>query len=103
VDNGDDQMNENYDPELPESRNMPFTDQLLPQTVDVCEGILVDTGVYNPDGPAPDEEIEGYENVYHGHRDFQKNNELKKPVIICDDVFTAIDFILEKEEYSLDP
>jgi hypothetical protein len=92
---------ENVDPELPESRNVPPTAQFYPQTVDTVEGVLVCTGVYTPGGPAPEEDPEGCEHLHHGHRDFPKNNELKKPIIICDDVNTAIDYILEKEDFTV--
>jgi len=94
---------ENIDMELPESRNVPATAQFYPQTVETVEGILVCTGVYSPGGPAPEEDLEGTEHVHHGHRDFPKNNELKKPIIICDDVNTAIDYILEKEDFTVWP
>ena len=94
-------IQENVDTELPNSRNVPATAQLNPQTVDAVEGILVCTGVYSPGGPAPEEDVEGAEMIHHGHRDFPKNNELRKPIIICDDVNTAIDYILEKEEFDV--
>lgn len=93
---------ENTDTELPESRNVPAAAEFLPQTVDTVEGILVCTGVYSAaTGLAPEEDLEGFEHIHHGHRDFPKNNELKKPIIICDDVNTAIDYILEKEDFSV--
>lgn len=94
-------MQENVDTELPNSRNVPATAQLNPSTVDTVEGILVCSGVYSPGGPAPEEDVEGAEMIHHGHRDIAKNNELRKPIIICDDVNTAIDYILEKEEFDI--
>jgi len=94
-------IQENVDTELSNSRNVPATAQLNPQTVDAVEGILVCTGVYSPGGPAPEEDAEGAEMIHHGHRDIGKNNELRKPIIICDDVNTAIDYILEKEEFAV--
>ena len=92
---------ENFDPELPMSRLVPTTAQFYPQSVDTIEGILVCTGVYTAGGPAPEDDLPGDENIHHGHRDFPKNNELKKPIIICDDVDTAIDYILDKEDFTM--
>ena len=94
-------MQENVDTELPNSRNVPATAPLNAQTVDAVESILVCTGVYSPGGPAPEDDVDGAELVHHGHSDIAKNNELRKPIIICDDVNTAIDYILEKEEFDV--
>jgi HAD superfamily hydrolase (TIGR01456 family) len=91
---------ENIDTELPPSRNVPVTAHFHQQTVETVEGILVCTGIYSPGGPAPEEDVEGGEKIDHGHRDFPKNNELRKPIIICDDVNTSIDYILEKEDFT---
>ena len=87
---------ERIDPELPMSRNVPPSVKFFQQTVETVEAILVCTGVYTP-GTAPPE-VEGEEKTHLGHRDFPKNPELCRPTIICDDVDTAIDYILEKEE-----
>lgn len=65
-----------FDPELPQSRNMPLSAELLPQTVSECKGLLVCTGCYVR-GLSP--EKEGSEKSYKGHRDFPYNNELYKP------------------------
>lgn len=85
------------DPELPQSRNMPHGTNLSKQTVSSIESILVTTGVYKP-GQSP--EKEGDEKNYHGHRDFPRITELYKPSILVDTVADAIDYILEKENFS---
>ena len=72
--------------------------ELLPQTMTECQGLLVCTGCYVP-GIAP--EKEGSEKSYKGHRDFPFNNELYKPASIFDDVSEAIQYILDREQISL--
>lgn len=90
-----DKTSENYDPELAESRNVPHGATFIDQTVDTVESILVCTGVYKP-GVAP--EKEGDEKNYHGHRDFPRITELYKPTKLVQDVYDAIEYILEKED-----
>jgi hypothetical protein len=41
------------------------------------------------------------EKAYHGHRDFPNNAELRKPTTFCDDVCDAIEYILQKESFSV--
>ena len=88
-------VSENYDPEIPECRNVPLGATFSEQTVERVESILVCTGVYKP-GVEPDKE--GDEKNYHGHRDFPRITELYKPTKLVQDVYDAIEYILEKEE-----
>lgn len=110
-------VNQYYDPDLPASRNVPSEAVLHWATVERVVPILVCTGVYRPsvkqrrdDDKATaksctssDENNEDYDIKkvpYHGHRDFSNNAELYKPRKICDDVCTAVDYILQQEAYS---
>ena len=87
---------ETYDPELPESRQIPKEASLSKQTVDQIEGLLVCTGVYKP---GQQDDVEGDEKNYQGHRDFPRITELYKPIHTFQDVNEAIDYILEKENF----
>ena len=91
-------MNQDYDPELPESRNIPTGAELKAQTVVDVETILVCTGVYKPGTSVARDD--GEKN-YHGHRDFEHNPELYKPTKICTDTCEAVEYILEKEQCVL--
>jgi hypothetical protein len=63
-------------------------------------GILVCTGVYDPETcPEPGTE-DGDEEKYPGHRDFTKNMELYKPEVILNDCEAAIEFIFERENMA---
>jgi len=87
---------ETYDPELPESRQIPEEAALSKQTVDQIDGLLVCTGVYKP-GQLDEED--GDEKNYQGHRDFPRITELYKPAHTFQDVNEAIDYILDKENF----
>ena len=114
IDNSGDQEDKDedrrQDVELPACRNVPPSAGFHQQTVNTVVPILVRTGVYRGP-PASDskdrspsvsssssEEEEDDELDFHGHRDFPNNAELRKPQRICDDVATAIDYILNREE-----
>jgi len=88
-------LNEIYDPELPESRQIPKSATLSKQTVDQVESLLVCTGVYKPN---QSHEEGGDEKNYQGHRDFPRITELYRPTHTFTDVNEAIDYILEKEQ-----
>lgn len=94
-DQNDKKDNQMYDPELPQSRNIPSGTVFSKQSVEECCGVLVATGVYKP---GVDSLTDGDEKCYHGHRDFPNIPELKKPTKICDDVYKAIEYILEREQ-----
>jgi hypothetical protein len=85
-----------YDPELPESRQIPKEASFSKQTVDQIEGLLVCTGVFKP---GQTHEEDGDEKNYQGHRDFPRITELYKPTHTFNDVSEAIDYILEKEGF----
>jgi len=89
---------EEFDPELPMSRNVPSGTIFLKQTIKESSGILVCTGCYNP---TEDCEVErGDEKNYRGHRDFPFQPELYDPETTVDSVFEAVTYILEKEGYE---
>lgn len=94
--NKDTYASEVYDPELPQSRQIPQEAAFSKQTVDRIESLLVCTGVYRP---GQNEDVEGDEKNYQGHRDFPRISELYKPTKTFDDVSQAIDYILEKEKF----
>ena len=90
---------EDHDPQLPDSRNTPEGAIFNPQSVTECTGILVCTGCYNP---SQENDLErSNEKNYKGHRDFPFQPELYKPGKTCDNVFDAVNYILEKEGLSL--
>lgn len=89
-----------YDSELPQSRNVPRRAALHPQTVTSAQALLVCTGVYQPNNS---ESTLGEDNEkhYQGHRDFPNNPTLYKPHKIVNDVFDAVSYITEFEQFSL--
>lgn len=92
--NKDSKNDEAYDSELPESRNVPTGTTFNAQAVTQSMGVLVCTGVYKP---GVEKDMEGDEKNYHGHRDFPYNAKLYKPTKTVEDVYEAIQYILEKE------
>ena len=98
--NHDDNKNEQeLDPDLPESRNVPTGTVFMRQTIKECSGVLVCTGCYNP---RENSEVErGDEKNYRGHRDFPFQPELYNPACTVDTVFEAVSYILEKEGYQV--
>ena len=89
-----------YDPELPQSRNVPRSAALQPLSVTETQALLVCTGVYRPNNS---ESTLGEDNEknYQGHRDFPNNPTLYKPTKICKDVYEAVEYIIENEQFSL--
>ena len=96
INNGDkdSKQADSYDPELPESRNVPTGSNFNTQTVTQSMGVLVCTGVYKP---GVEKDMEGDEKNYHGHRDFPYNAKLYKPTKTVEDVDDAVRYILERE------
>ncbi|XP_064632443.1 haloacid dehalogenase-like hydrolase domain-containing 5 isoform X2 [Lineus longissimus] len=67
------------------------------QTVRKIDGILVGTGVFDPE---KEEKLsEKQRSTYRGHRDFDTNaySELRKPTIYVDDVCEALKYIIGQE------
>jgi len=95
--NKDSKHDETFDPELPESRNVPAGSSFNSQTVSHSLSVLVCTGVYTP---GVEKDMEGDEKNYHGHRDFPYNAKLYKPTKTCNDVEEAIQYILERESIT---
>lgn len=93
-----------YDTELPQSRNVPLSAALQPQTIGQAQAVLVCTGVYRPttDNDSTMTLSEDDEKHYQGHRDFPNNPALYKPSRIVSDVFEAVSLIADIEQFSLD-
>jgi len=99
ISHDDNKNEEEFDPDLPESRNVPPGTVFMRQTVTECSGVLVCTGCYNP---KENSEVErGDEKNYRGHRDFPFQPELYNPAHTCDTVYDAVSYILEKEGYQV--
>lgn len=122
IDNSSDQADQGtgkdadgQDAGLPSCRNVPPAAEFHRQTVNTVVPILVRTGVYR--GPASDSKdrsssvssseeededgsVEDHtdQRDFQGHRDFPNNAELRKPQRICDDVVSAIDYIMSRED-----
>ena len=123
IDNSSDQADQGtgkdadgQDAGLPSCRNVPPAAEFHRQTVNTVVPILVRTGVYR--GPASDSKdrsssvssseeededgsVEDHtdQRDFQGHRDFPNNAELRKPQRICDDVASAIDYIMSREDW----
>lgn len=86
-----------FDPELPESRNVPRKARFHRQTLERIVPILVCTGVYRRDARLSDESEDKF---YHGHRDFARIRGLDRPALVLDDVGQAIEYILSEERFT---
>lgn len=84
---------------LPRSRSIPCSGELMEQTVQAMESLLVSTGVYNPDKES--NKTDNDADVYHGHRDITHEPELATPTRVVKDVYHALHLILEQENFGV--
>ncbi|XP_069141469.1 haloacid dehalogenase-like hydrolase domain-containing 5 isoform X2 [Argopecten irradians] len=83
---------------LPRSRSIPCGGQLMEQTVEAMESLLVGTGVYNEEKEAQKTDNS---DVYHGHRDIMHEPELAKPTHFVKDVLHGLQHILQQENFRV--
>jgi len=85
------------------SRVIPAEAVFNAQTVEHCEAILVETGVYNPQRGRIEDHLdlakeEDEQTVYHhGHRDFEKDHHMIIPSTYSSDIHEAVKYVLQKE------
>lgn len=81
--------------DISKSRMIPDDAEFIEHTAKLFISILVGTGVYDPNGSS----MHG-PNVYHGHRDIARDDELTKPHFYFDDCLKAVEYIFSTEKFD---